>query len=85
MGVSGVGSDPAFASSLLQGLPSLGLGFLTGKTRPRTSRLRSDEAVPAWGLGAPDLCAKSSAPELAVAHVQHGDSHHLSHQPELKR
>ena len=61
MGVSGVGSDPAFASSLLQGLPSLGLGFLTGKTRVT---IRTGECNSAGRAGRPQALRKQDASVL---------------------
>ena len=60
-GVSGVGSDPGFASSLLQGLPSPGLGFLTGKMRVtlRTSKCNSSGCA-----GHPQVLGKQKASVL---------------------
>ena len=54
-------SDPGFASSLLQGLPSLGLGFLTGKTRVT---LRTGERNSAGRVGRPQVLRKQEASVL---------------------
>lgn len=67
-GVSGVGSDFGFASSLLQGLPSPGLGFLMGKMRVT---LRTSKCNSSGRAGHPQVLGKAEGVRVLTESAAH--------------